>query len=89
MTRFVGVTITAAAARRFARSSVRLASASAALGVFLAWQTAPAVAAQHDVEQGVAMDVAFEPLGSTPTGAGRAAIGPAVRRGFWRAAGCC
>jgi YVTN family beta-propeller protein len=41
--------------------------AAAALGTVLA-QSFPAVAAQHYVDQGVAMDVVTEPLGSGPTG---------------------
>src|ERR1700733_7468696 len=40
---------------------------AAAFGTVLA-QTFPAVAAQHYVDQGVAMDVVTEPLGSGPTG---------------------
>ncbi len=40
---------------------------AAGLGAFLA-QSVPAVADQHYVEQGVAMDVTTEPLGGAPTG---------------------
>ncbi len=41
---------------------------AAALCWGVVWQTSPAIAVQHYVAEGIAIEVAIEPLGSTPTG---------------------
>jgi YVTN family beta-propeller protein len=47
---------------------MRPAGLAAAIAAALAWQMAPAVAAQHYADQGVAMDVEIEPLGTPRAG---------------------
>lgn len=51
-----------------ARPGWILSLVAAVLATGLAWQAAAAIAVQHYVAEGIAMDVEIEPLGNTPTG---------------------